>query len=350
MNIKQIAKKAGVSVATVSRVLNHPENVAPDTKSKIERIMTEEGYTPNWFARGLNFNKTRTIGLMIPHILNPANMEIVKGVEDVAHQKDYITFMCNVENNVEKEKQYLESLIQRKVDGVVLISSHLDASLIEDTYDHGVPVVLIGENKDKPNIPGVRIDCCDAAYKAVKYLMEIGHTKIGILYGDTPRIENLRKVEGYKKALRDAGVSVNDNYIVKTTNDIEGGYIGGKKFAEMKDMPQAVFATSDSIAFGVIDAMKDNEIKIPEQISVMGFDDIKMSNLIEPKLTTVVKPHHKLGVVGARLLFDLMESVELDDREAIDKQRTTEILLEAKIKIRKSCKHTDRLQEMFPSK
>nr|WP_315024719.1 LacI family DNA-binding transcriptional regulator [uncultured Aminipila sp.] len=350
MNIKQIAKKAGVSVATVSRVLNHPENVASDTKEKIEKIMIEEGYTPNWFARGLNFNKTKTIGLMIPHILNPANMEIVKGVEDVAHQKGYITFMCNVENDVKKEKQYLESLIHRKVDGIVLISSNLDAALIENTYNHGVPVVMIGENKDKPNVPGVRIDCFDAAYKAISYLVEMGHSKIAILYGDTPRIENIRKVEGYKKALEDAAIHINENYILKTTNDIEGGYIGGKKFAEMKDIPQAIFATSDSIAFGVIDAMKDHKIKIPEQISVMGFDDIKMSNLIEPKLTTVVKPHHKLGVVGARLLFDLIESMRLEDQEAMDKQRNTEILLQAKIKIRKSCGHTDRLQEMFPSK
>ncbi|MPN21674.1 Catabolite control protein A [bioreactor metagenome] len=118
----------------------------------------------------------------------------------------------------------------------------------------------------------------------------------------------------------------------------------------MKEIPEAIFATSDSIAFGVIDAMKDHKIKIPEEISVMGFDDIKMSNLIEPKLTTVVKPHHKLGVVGARLLFDIIESMTLEDQEAMDKQRNTQILLQAKIKIRKSCGHTDRLQEMFPGK
>lgn len=350
MNIKQIAKKAGVSVATVSRVLNHPENVAPNTKEKVQKVMEEEGYKPNWFAQGLNFNKTKTIGLMIPHILNPANMEIVKGVEDVAHQKDFITFMCNTENNVDKEKKYLESLIHRKVDGVVLISSHLDRGTVENIYNQGVPVVMIGENNDKPNVPVVRIDCYEAAYKSIKYLIGTGHNEVAILYGKMPKIENLRKVAGYKRALEEAGININPNYILETTNDIEGGYLGAQKYAQMKDRPQAIFTTSDSIAFGVIDAMKDYNIKIPEQISVMGFDDIKMSNLIEPKLTTVVKPHHKLGAVGARLLFDIIESMRIGDKEAMDKQCNTEILIQAKIKIRKSCSNTDRLQEMFPRK
>ncbi|HVI39344.1 MAG TPA: LacI family DNA-binding transcriptional regulator, partial [Anaerovoracaceae bacterium] len=111
MNIKEIAKKAGVSVATVSRVLNHPESVAPDTKERILNVIEESEYTPNWFARGLNFNKTDTIGLLIPNILNPSYMEVAKGVEDVAHQKDYTTLLCNAENAVEKERKYLDSLI-----------------------------------------------------------------------------------------------------------------------------------------------------------------------------------------------------------------------------------------------
>lgn len=348
MNIKQIAQKAGVSVATVSRVMNHPENVALDTRMKIEKIMEEEGYTPNWFARGLNFNRTKTIGIMIPHILNPANMEIVQGIEDVALSRGYVTFMCNVENQVNKEKTYLENLIQRKVDGIVLISSHLDTETIEGMYEQGVPVVMIGENKHKPNVPVVRIDCYNAAYKAISYLIETGCRKISILYGDTPSIENQKKIEGYKKALQDAGIPIEEKFIWQTTNNIEGGYLGGRKLTSLDVMPDAVFATSDSIAFGFIDAMKDKSIKIPEEISIMGFDDINMSNVIEPKLTTMVKPHHKLGVVGARLLFDVMDSMWNKDEEYTQKLRNNEILFQSKIKVRKSCRHIDRLHEMFP--
>ncbi|MBN7773656.1 LacI family DNA-binding transcriptional regulator [Clostridium aminobutyricum] len=347
MNIKQIAKQAGVSVATVSRVLNHPESVAPETKEKIERIMQEAEYTPNWFARGLNFNKTKTIGLMIPHILNPANMEIVKGVEDVARQKDYITFMCNVENDPEKERQYAESLIHRKVDGIILISSHLEADEIENIYSQGVPVVMIGENKGKPNVPVVRTNCQQAIFKAVNYLMEVGYRKIAILYGKTPELENKRKIEGYEQALAKEGIERNPAYIIATENNIEGGYLGAKRFIEMQERPEVILATSDLIAFGVMDAMKDHNIRMPEEISIIGFDNIRMSNMVDPKLTTIEKPLHKMGVVGARLLFDMIEDADQKNQAYLELHRSKEIELQSKIKIRKSCGHTERLQEMF---
>ena len=125
MNIKQIAKAAGVSVATVSRVLNHPENVAPKTREKIQKIIEDKEYKPNWFAQGLNFNRTKTIGLIIPYILNSTYMEIAKGVEDVALQKGYTTFMCNVEKNSRIESEYIEQLLTRKVDGIILMFSFL---------------------------------------------------------------------------------------------------------------------------------------------------------------------------------------------------------------------------------
>ena len=182
MNIKEIARKAGVSVATVSRVLNHPDSVAPKTKERILNVIEESEYTPNWFARGLNFNKTDTIGLLIPNILNPGYMEIAKGVEDVAHQKDYTTLLCNVENVVDKERKYVESLLRRRVDGIVLVSSLLENEDIVAIRKQEIPVVLIGENKDISGVPIVRIDCKNAAYKAVRHLIEIGYKDISIIY------------------------------------------------------------------------------------------------------------------------------------------------------------------------
>ena len=144
MNIKQIAKAAGVSVATVSRVLNHPENVAPKTREKIQKIIEDAEYKPNWFAQGLNFNRTKTIGLIIPHILNSTYMEIAKGVEDVALQKGYTTFMCNVEKNSRIESEYIEQLLTRKVDGIILMFSFLQEENLKAVQQDGVPIVLIG--------------------------------------------------------------------------------------------------------------------------------------------------------------------------------------------------------------
>jgi DNA-binding LacI/PurR family transcriptional regulator len=295
MNIKEVAKRAGVSVATVSRVLNHPESVAPVTRDKILKIINEVEYTPNWFARGLNFNKTNTIALLIPNILNPGYMEIAKGVEDVAHQKDYTILLCNNENTIEKERKYIDTLIKRRIDGIVLVSSLLENKDINAIKKQGTPVVLIGENSNISGVPVVRIDCQNAACKAVKHLLEIGHRDIAMIVGTTPEIENMRKVQGYHQALREEKIPERNEFIIQTDNTVEGGYLAAKKLVELKRRPRAIFATSDLIAFGAIDSMKDHGYHVPDDIAIVGFDNIKMSSLIEPKLTTVGKPMHKMG-------------------------------------------------------
>ncbi len=343
MNIKEIAKRAGVSVATVSRVLNHPESVAPDTKNRILAVMEESEYTPNWFARGLNFNKTDTIGLLLPNILNPSYMETAKGVEDVAHQKDYTTLLCNAENAVEKERKYIDSLMKRRVDGIVLVSSLLENEDIEGIKKQGIPLVLIGENKgDIRDVPIVRIDCEGAAYKAIRHLIDIGYRDIAVIYGTTPERENLRKIEGYRQALAEEGITERREFIQEAENTIEGGYLAAKRLIDLRQRPRAIFTSSDLLAFGAMDAMKDYGIKIPDQVAVVGFDNIRMSNLIDPKLSTIEKPMHKMGVVGARLLFDIIDSKE---DEHADFNR--EILLQSKLKIRKSCGHRERIGEIF---
>lgn len=341
MNIKEVAKKAGVSVATVSRVLNHPDSVAPATKERILQVINEVEYTPNWFARGLNFNKTNTIALLIPNILNPSYMEIAKGVEDVAHQKGYTTLLCNGENALEKEREYIDSLIKRRVDGIVLVSSLLENKDVEAIKKQGTPVVLIGENRDVSEVPIVRIDCQNAAYKAVRHLLDIGYKDIAIIHGRTPEKENLRKIEGYRQALSEEGILEVNEFIIQAENIVEGGYLAAKKLVELTKRPRAIFASSDLIAFGAMDAMKDYGLCVPDDIAIVGFDNIKMSNLIEPKLTTVEKPLHKMGVVGARLLFDTMENKEVEGAD------NREILLQSKLKIRKSCGHKERIGEMF---
>ena len=341
MNIRHIAKKAGVSVATVSRVLNHPENVAPATKEKIESIIAETEYIPNWFARGLNFNKTATIGLVIPHILNSEHMEIIKGAEDVAHQKDYTSLLCNVENDVAKERKYIDNLIKRRVDGILLISSLLSEKDVKAIMDQGIPVVHVGEVLWDKSVPVVSIDSKEAAYNATRHLLESGADKIGILFGSTPAVENGRKIKGYEKALKEDKIPVREDYKIQVEDTIEGGYLGAKKFMDLKDPPKAIFATSDLLAFGVMDAMKDSKVKIPDQVALVGFGNIRMSNLVEPKLTTIEKPLHKMGVVGARLLFDLIEGKEDATKEVKN------IQLQSKLKIRKSCGHKERIGEMF---
>ncbi len=339
MNIKQIAKAAGVSVATVSRVLNHPENVAPATRERIQKIIDEAEYTPNWFAQGLNFNRTKTLGVIVPHMLTAMYTDIISGIEEVARPKGFITFLCNVERDPKMEREYIGQLIQRRVDGIIIMSSTLEEKYISVIEAEKIPVVLIGENREHGQCNSVTVDCRLGAAEMMAHLIETGHRSIGFLWGNDPQQETTNMLAGYKNILRANGIPINDGRILKTENSIEGGYLGARKMIA-DEWPDAIFATSDEIAYGAMDALKDSGICIPEDIAVVGFGNNRMSNLVDPKLTTVELPLRKMGIYGARILFDLIEG-ENDDRTP------RQILLQSKLRIRRSCGHKERIEEMF---
>ncbi|HVI39342.1 MAG TPA: LacI family DNA-binding transcriptional regulator [Anaerovoracaceae bacterium] len=341
MNIKAVAKKAGVSVATISRVLNHPEAVAPDTREHILSIMESLNYTPNWFARGLKLNMTSVIALLIPDILDLGYMEIAKGVEDVAHQKKYNIMLCTTEEDRNKEKEYIENFIARKVDGIILVSSSLKKADLAQIRKQDVPVVLIGKNEDLAGENIVYTDYISATAEAVKHMIEIGHRKIGMIYGSRPKIENMDKLEGFKKTIREEGLILQQEHIVEEENSIEGGYLAASKLLNLKGRPEAIFVTSDIMAIGAMEKIKQTGLKIPQDIAIVGFDNLKISGFVEPKLTTVAKPMYRMGLVAARLLFDLMEDENEEDSEP------QEILIQSKLKVRKSCGHRDRVKEIF---
>ena len=337
MNIKQIAKAAGVSVATVSRVMNHPETVAPATREKIERVMKDAGYTPNWFAQGLNFNKTKTIGIVIPHMLHTSYMEVAGGVEEVARMKGYITFMCNVEKDPKMEREYISQLITRRVDGIILMFSSLDEQLLSRIEAENVPVVLIGEHQENSRASSVKVDCRAGAAEMTAHLLEVGHRSIAFLMGGDPQQEVREMLIGFKNVLKANGLEADDDLIIHTDNSIEAGYISGKKLIS-RGLPDAVFATSDEIAYGALDAFRDSGYRIPEDVAVTGFGNNRMSNLIEPKLTTVELPFRKMGIYGARILFDMIDGDAKEERR---------ILLRPRMRVRKSCGHKERIGEMF---
>ena len=337
MNIKQIAKAAGVSVATVSRVMNHPETVAPATREKIERVMKDAGYTPNWFAQGLNFNKTKTIGIVIPHMLHTSYMEVAGGVEEVARMKGYITFMCNVEKDPKMEREYISQLITRRVDGIILMFSSLEEQILTRIEKENVPVVLIGEHQENSRASSVKVDCRAGAAEMTAHLLEVGHRSIAFLMGGDPQQETREMLIGFKNVLKANGLEADDELIIHTENSIEAGYISGKKLIS-RGLPDAVFATSDEIAYGALDAFRDSGFRIPDDVAVTGFGNNRMSNLIEPKLTTVELPFRKMGIYGARILFDMIDGDMKEERR---------ILLRPRMRVRKSCGHKERIGEMF---
>lgn len=345
MNIKQIAKRAGVSVATVSRVLNHPENVAAKTREKVQKIIDEEEYTPNWFAQGLNFNKTKTIGLVIPHTLNSTYMEICNGVEEVARNKGYITFMCNMEGNPVIEMEYVDQLVTRKVDGIILLYSlGLDDEYTKWLEELNIPVVTIGSNKIEADWDSVSVDCREAMAEMTAHVIECGHKKIGVLRGTDPETETVSMMQGMKNVLKANGFSTDEMAIIDVDNNIEGGYIGMKKLMGSRaELPDVIITTRDEIAYGAMDAIKEAGLNIPDDIAITGFGNDRMSSLVEPKLTTMDLPYRKMGIYGARILFDHID----EKQENGGRHDVRKIRLQAKSRIRRSCGHEGRIGEMF---
>lgn len=341
MNIKSVAKKAGVSVATVSRVLNHPDAVAPETKEHILSIMESLNYKPNWMARGLKLNRTGAIALLIPEITDLGYMEIAKGVEDVAHQKSYNTMLCASEDDQNKEKEYIENFISRKIDGVILVSTHLKKNELLQIKEQDIPVVLIGRNEELAGENLVYTDFRAAAADATRHMIEIGYKKIGFIQGNRPKIENADKLEGFQKTMEEEGLSFEPEHIIKEENNIEGGFLAASKLLNLKDRPEAILITSDMMAIGAMEKIKQSGLCIPQDMAVVGFDNLKISGYLEPKLTTVSKPMYRMGLVAARLLFDLIEDENHEDNEP------QEILIQSKLKVRKSCGHKDRVKEIF---
>ncbi|MFQ7473213.1 MAG: LacI family DNA-binding transcriptional regulator [Anaerovoracaceae bacterium] len=339
MNIKEVAEKAGVSITTVSRVLNNPDMVSEITKKKILSVMDELNYTPNWFARNLQNTRTNVIGMLIPDTLDPSNMNITKGVEKIARQKNNNIILCNTEYDYNTEKDYIKTLTERKIDGLILTSTTINKEDIQKLKAQKIPFVLIGktESASKENMVHTNYDT--ATEEAVEYLIGMGRKNIAIILSEYPETENNEKLSGFKNALKKHKLKLDTKKIIVSENTIEGGYVATSKLLEGNEIPDAVFICTDTMAFGAIERIKKEGLT-PEQIAIIGFDDLKVGAVMEPKLTTVTKPSYRIGLTAARLLFDLIE-----DKNLIDEPQT--IILQSRLKIRKSCGNKERLKEIW---
>jgi len=243
------------------------------------------------------------------------------------------------------EKEYLDQLITRKVDGLILLYSTLNEEYASWIEEEKVPIVLIGETKARDSWDSVFVDCRAGAAEMTAHLIECGHRRIGMLCGLDPEPEAKAMLQGYKNVLKANGIKVQDNLICHVNNNIEGGYIGMKKMiGNLPKKPDAVFASSDEIAYGAMDALKEMKLRIPEDVAVAGFGNDRMSSLMEPKVTTVELPYRKMGIYGARMLFDQIEEKQA---KAEKRKRPRKIQLQTKMRVRKSCGHTERIGEMF---
>ncbi|MDW7667676.1 MAG: LacI family DNA-binding transcriptional regulator [Bacillota bacterium] len=309
ITIKDIAKLAGVSTATVSKIVNNKiDDVSDTTVDKVRKIIKEKNYTPNYLARSMVTKKTKTLGLIIPDIRNPFFTDIAKGAEDRANELGYSIFFCNSDDDLDKEFTYINSLIEKQVDGIMLAGAAKRDKDRERKININIPIISVDRNAYYKGIKGsIEIDNYEGAYEGVKHLISKGYERIVFVSGPLDTKPSKERLRGYKEALIDAGRKIdNENIIVGT---YERNF--GEKIIETLDYSLenvGFFCGNDLIAIGLIKSLKEKNYKIPEEIGVIGFDDIYISLLISPSLTSVRQPSYKMGYESIELLIKILNN------------------------------------------
>lgn len=317
-SIKDVAREAGVSIATVSRVLNDIDVVNEDTKKKVLDAISKLGYRPNIVARSLKTQRTKTVGILVPDISSGFYPEIVRGAEDVANIYDYNVILCNSDFDGEKEKEYLRVLKEKMVDGVIYMSSSLQEETLDIINELNLTTVLV-ETKDKEeSLPSVTIDNTKASNEITSYLLNKGLSKIA--FAGAKR-ENMNAWEdryiGYEEALKNKGVEVDEALVYAGGLKVKSGYEAVEYFENSNKEYDAVVCASDEIAMGVINALREKGKKVPEDVSVVGFNDNIMSSVFYPKITTIKQPSYDMGSVAMRMLIKMLSKRELDESQFV---------------------------------
>lgn len=327
-----IAKLAGVSKTTVSRVLSgNPNGASKATREKIKTIAKELDYTPNLLARGVATSKTKTIGVIIPDITNPFFAELIKSIESNANKKGYIVFIGTTELSPEKEEKYLLNFICKRVDGIILTSVvNRDSSVHGIIAKHRIPYVLLDRDVRMTGLcAGVFIDNKYSVYKACAYLLNNGNRKIAYLSGPLEFSTSIERIEGYQIALEENGIKVDRDLIREGNYTLESGYQAVKALDFERKEYTALLAANDTMALGAMAAIQELGYRVPEEVEVIGFDNIFFSEISNPPLTTVAQPIEDMGKYASDLLFRMIRGEKI-------KKRT--ICLEAKLIRRRSTK------------
>jgi LacI family transcriptional regulator/LacI family repressor for deo operon, udp, cdd, tsx, nupC, and nupG len=332
ITISDIAKLANVSKSAVSIVLNNKSGVSEKTRTKVLETIKKYNYYPNQIAQSLAARETKSIGLIIKEIDNPYFAKVMKGVYDASSKLGYSVLLGSSELSSEKESEILNALLTKRVDGLLispLQSDETDFTYLANLLNDNYPLVILGEIKNY-STSRVDINNINAAYDAVSYLIKLGHRRIAHFAGPVHSGHGQKRLEGYKQALIDNNIPINKDYILSLEPYTPHGYNAGiELFSRNIEPPSAVFCYNDLIAIGLINALLDLKIQVPEKVSVVGFDNIDFSEFVKIPLTTIQMPAYEIGSASATLLIkQITGSIS---------QLNEKIILEHKLIERNSC-------------
>jgi len=303
VTMRDVAREAGVSVNTVSRALAGKPDVSPETRARVLEVAERLGYRPNKLARGLRSNKTFTLGVIVTDIANPFFAELVKGVEEAARGRGYSILLGDTGEDPAKEEAAIQVMMAERVDGLLITPVQSSRQALEEVMDSGFPVVLMGRYFPDLEAPFVVTDDVHGAIMAVEHLIALGHEHIGHVAGPLHISSARDRLLGYRKALEAHGIPLRDDYVLQGAVTLEDGYIAGKKLLKLNPLPTAVFAYSDFVAVGIMQAILEAGLRIPEDVSLVGYDDIVFSAYTKVPLTTIRIPKRKLGKEAVHLLI-----------------------------------------------
>lgn len=312
--IQDVAREAGVSVATVSRVINKSPSVTASTREVVLSVIKKLNYQPNLLGRNLRRTETRLILVLLQNMSNPFYARIVKGIEDVGRKNGYHVMICNTNFELEKERVFLELLRNKLADGVIFMAPVLDRDEMTE-LGKNYPVVQCCEYKEGAQVPHVSIDNQAAAYKAVKHLISAGHRKIGMISCKNSYVSITQRENGYKKALADAGIIFNEAYIKYGDYGFNSGLRAANQFLSMEERPTAIFAISDLMAIGALKAVREKGLSVPEDVAVAGFDNVSFSSMCNPTLTTISQPKYDMGCFAMELLLKRIKEGYKESKE-----------------------------------
>jgi len=328
--MKDLAKLAGVSTSTVSHVINKTRFVSDEIAERVNKAAQELNYAPSALARSLKMNRTKTIGMLMTTSTNPFFGEVVKGVERNCYQQGYNLILCNTEGDHQRMKSSINTLLQKRVDGIILMCSTLVGERIDEFERYpDIPVVVMDWGPMLFSSDKIQDNSLLGGYIATKHLIDNGHNHIGCITGPLNHHQAQMRYEGYKRAMRESQLDINPEWVVESDFECQGGYDSFNKLYKKGGLPTALFVSNDMMAMGVINAANENNVKIPDNLSIVGYDDIHISKFMSPALTTIHQPKYRLGEAAVKTLLKKINK-ESDQPEIIQ--------LEPTLSVRKSVK------------
>jgi LacI family transcriptional regulator len=301
--IEDVAQKAGVSTSSVSHVVNGTRYVSDALRARISEVIQELDYRPNSLARSLRVRESRTIGLVVPDNTNPFFAEVSRVIEDIGFREDYSVFLCNSDGRVDKERAYVNSLVIKRVDGVIFITSGGATEPLQELTRHDTPVVVVDREVPLSLADLVLLDNKKGGLLATRHLIGLGHRRIGCITGPSMLTPSADRVLGYREAMDEADISVRPEWIVGGDFRPTSGQSGMKELLDLPDAPTAVFACNDLMAIGALRAIRAGGLNVPADVSIVGFDDIPLASEVGPPLTTVAQPVEEMARIAVGLLL-----------------------------------------------